>query len=52
VLDNIEFRAFELTDKSVVLVFLMTAGFPRKELYGVNSHIRRAAIYFSLQSST
>jgi four helix bundle protein len=42
--DHTKLRAFELSDELVVLVYRVTAGFPREELYGLTSQIRRAAI--------
>jgi len=34
--DHTKLRAFELSDELVVLVYRVTAGFPREELYGLN----------------
>jgi len=42
--DHTKLRAFEVSDELVVLGYCVTAGFPREELYGLTSHIRRAAI--------
>ena len=42
--DHTKHRAFELADEVAVLVYRMIAGFPRKELYGLTSQIRRAAV--------
>jgi len=42
--DHTKLRAFEMADEIAVLVYQMTAGFPREELYGLTSQIRRAAI--------
>jgi four helix bundle protein len=42
--DHTKLRAFELSDELAVLVYRVTAGFPREELYGLTSQIRRAAI--------
>ena len=36
--------AFKLADEVVVLIYRLTAGFPREELYGLTSQMRRAAI--------
>ena len=42
--DHTKLRAFELADEVAVLVYRVTAGFPREELYGLTSQIRRAAV--------
>lgn len=42
--DHTKLRAFELADELVILVYKATAGFPRDELYGMTSQIRRAAV--------
>ena len=42
--DHTKLRVFELADHVVVLVYRITAGFPKEELYGLTSQIRRAAI--------
>ena len=42
--DHTKLRAFELADELAVLVYRVTAGFPREELYGLTSQMRRAAI--------
>ena len=42
--DHTKFRAFELADELGVLVYQVTAGFPREELYGLTSQMRRAAV--------
>jgi four helix bundle protein len=42
--DHTKLRAFELADELVILVYDVTAGFPREELYGLTSQIRRAAL--------
>jgi four helix bundle protein len=42
--DHTKLRAFELADELVFLVYQITAGFPREELFGLVSQIRRAAI--------
>jgi four helix bundle protein len=42
--DHTKLRAFELADELAVLVYRVTAGFPREELYGLTSQIRRAAL--------
>ena len=42
--DHTKLRAFELADEVAVLVYRGTAGFPREELYGLTSQMRRAAV--------
>ena len=42
--DHTKLRAFELADKVAVLVYQVTAGFPKEELYGLTSQMRRAAV--------
>jgi four helix bundle protein len=42
--DHTELRAFELADDLAILVYRLTARFPREELYGLTSQMRRAAI--------
>jgi len=42
--DHTKLRAFALADEVVVLVYQVTAGFPREELFGLTSQIRRAAV--------
>jgi four helix bundle protein len=42
--DHTKIRAFQLADEVAVLVYKVTAGFPKEELYGLTSQIRRAAV--------
>ena len=42
--DHTQLRAFELADELAVLVYRVTTGFPREELYGLTSQMRRAAV--------
>jgi len=42
--DHTKLRAFEMADEVAVLVYQVTAGFPREEMYGLTSQIRRAAV--------
>ena len=42
--DHTKLRAFEMADEVAVLVYQVTAGFPREEMYGLTSQMRRAAV--------
>ncbi len=42
--DYTRLRAFELADEVVEMVCRATADFPKEELYGLTSQIRRAAV--------
>ncbi len=42
--DHTKLRAFEMADEVVMLVYQVTAGFPREEMYGLTSQMRRAAV--------
>ncbi len=42
--DHTKLRAFELADEVALLVCRLTASFPREELYGLTSQMRRAAV--------
>ena len=42
--DHTKLRAFELADKVAVLAYRLTTAFPREELYGLTSQMRRAAV--------
>lgn len=42
--DHTKLRAFELADRLTLLVCQHTKGFPRDELFGLTSQIRRAAV--------
>jgi len=42
--DHTKLRAFELADEVALLVYRLTASFPREELYGLTSQMRRAAV--------
>jgi len=42
--DHTKLRAFELADEVALLTYRVTAGFPKEELYGLTSQMRRAAV--------
>jgi four helix bundle protein len=42
--DHTKLRAFELADEVAMLAYQVTAGFPKEELFGLISQIRRAAV--------
>jgi four helix bundle protein len=42
--DHTKLRAFELADEVALLVYRLTTSFPREELYGLTSQMRRAAV--------
>ncbi len=42
--DHSKLRAFELADEVAVLIYQVTNGFPREEIYGLTSQMRRAAV--------
>lgn len=42
--DHKKLRAFELADEVVILVYRLTASFPKEEMYGLTSQMRRAAV--------
>lgn len=42
--DHKKLLAFEMADEVALLVYQITAGFPREEMYGLTSQIRRAAV--------
>jgi four helix bundle protein len=42
--DHTKLRAFELADQIAVMIYLTTRGFPKEEIYGLTSQMRRAAI--------
>lgn len=42
--DHRKLRAFEMADEVALLVYQITAGFPKEEMYGLTSQIRRAAV--------
>ena len=42
--DHTKLKAFNLADEVAILVYEVTSNFPREELYGLTSQIRRAAV--------
>ncbi len=42
--DHTKLRAFELSDEVAVLVYRLTRNFPKEEMYGLTSQMRRAAV--------
>ena len=42
--DHTKYKAFELADQLVIIIYEVTRGFPREEMYGLTSQMRRSAI--------
>ena len=42
--DHTKLRAFELADEVAMLAYRVATGFPKEELFGLTSQIRRAAV--------
>jgi four helix bundle protein len=42
--DHRNLRAFQLADELALLIYRETAGFPKEELFGLTSQVRRAAV--------
>jgi len=42
--DHTKLRAFELADSLALMVYEMTRKFPKEELFGLTSQMRRAAV--------
>jgi len=42
--DHTKLKAFELADEVVLLVYQITAVFPKEEMYGLTLQMRRAAV--------
>ena len=43
--DHTKLRAFELADEVALLVYEVTKSFPKEEIYGLVSQMRRAAVF-------
>jgi len=48
--DHTKLRAFELADEAAVLIYRITREFPKEEIYGLTSQMRRAVV--SVPSNT
>lgn len=42
--DHTKLRAFELADEIVVLIYKITVNFPKDEIYGLTSQMRRSGV--------
>ena len=42
--DHTKLRAFQLADEVALLIYQVTRNFPREEIYGLTSQMRRAAV--------
>lgn len=42
--DHTKLRAFELADEVAILIYRITRKFPKEEIYGLTSQMRRAAV--------
>ncbi|MBU0545393.1 MAG: four helix bundle protein [Proteobacteria bacterium] len=42
--NHTKLRAFELADEVAILIYQITSRFPKEELFGLTSQIRRAAV--------
>lgn len=42
--DHKKLRAFELADEVAILIYRTTKGFPKEEVFGLTSQMRRAAV--------
>lgn len=42
--DHTKLQAFELADEVAIIIYQVTRDFPKEELYGLTSQMRRAAV--------
>lgn len=42
--DHKKLRAFELADEMAILIYKGTTGFPKEEIYGLTSQMRRSSV--------
>ena len=42
--DHTKLRAFKLADEIAILIYQVTKEFPKEEIYGLTSQMRRAAV--------
>lgn len=42
--NHTKLRAFELADEIAIMIYKMTKGFPKDEIFGLTSQMRRAAV--------
>lgn len=42
--DHTKLKAFELADEVALLIYQITSSFPKEEMYGLTSQMRRAAV--------
>jgi len=42
--DHKKLKAFALADEIALMIYQITAGFPKEEMYGLTSQMRRAAV--------
>ena len=42
--DHTKLRAFELADEAAIMIYRITREFPKEEIYGLSSQMRRAVV--------